>query len=391
MSPSSYRAVALASALGALFCVSTTTGSSAQSAACTFPAAMVATPEETAWRLFVAANCPTSAGHMVWEGWIEQLQFYPATAGGTAGAQSVKRLHASPLARAQSSRAQGLRVLLAPNTECNEMRGPPPNVVTGATICEETRLNPEAVAFITTAGYQVRTAQMAAAQNKTDIEFTKPSIEVKVDWIPAGDFNPPFTCDNPPAGVHVDTIEGQCYAMAGIHISSKLLDKWLWATFEPQSMLTNPLRCVTFGACNDAFGSNPGTSNGGQAGFTQLTPALQDLMTQAKLAPEFLNYRLDGVQIDFTTADGKPTLLGNSVIEGENVGMKAGEASCITCHSVSSIKTDGTDGFNTFINLPSPPVGPKYQPPADWVARDFVWSLAFACPDPTGTGMQQCK
>ena len=127
MSPSSYRAVALASALGALFCVSTTTGSSAQSAACTFPAAMAATPEETAWRLFVAANCPTSAGHMVWEGWIEQLQFYPATAGSTAGAQSVKRLHASPLARAQSSRAQGLRVLLAPNTECNEMRPLPWN------------------------------------------------------------------------------------------------------------------------------------------------------------------------------------------------------------------------------------------------------------------------
>ena len=45
-------------------------------------------------------------------------------------------------------------------------------------------INPEAAAFITTAGYQVRTAQMAAAQNKTDIEFTKPSIEVKVDWIP---------------------------------------------------------------------------------------------------------------------------------------------------------------------------------------------------------------
>ncbi len=150
MSPSPYRAIALASALGAFFCVSTATKSSAQSAACTFPAAMAATPEETAWRLFVAANCPTSAGHMVWEGWIEQLQFYPATAGGTAGAPSAKRLHGSPLARVQSARAQGLRVQLAPNTECNEMRGPPPNVVTGATICEEARLNPEAAAFITT-------------------------------------------------------------------------------------------------------------------------------------------------------------------------------------------------------------------------------------------------
>jgi hypothetical protein len=87
--------------------------------------------------------------------------------------------------------------------------------------------------------------------------------------------------------------------------------------------------------CNDPWGSNPATSSGGAAGFTQLTPALQSLMTQANMAPEFMNYRLDGVQTDFTTANGAPTFLGNSVIEGENVGMKKNTASCITCHSES--------------------------------------------------------
>src|SRR5258708_17918553 len=110
MSPSSYRAVALASALGAPFCASTATESSAQSAACTFPAAMAATPEETAWRLFVAANCPTSAGHMVWEGWIEQLQFYPATAGATPGGPNAKPHPGTPLAPAPSARAPSLRL-----------------------------------------------------------------------------------------------------------------------------------------------------------------------------------------------------------------------------------------------------------------------------------------
>jgi hypothetical protein len=366
------------------------TTASAQSSACTFPTSPAASPEQTAWQLFVAANCPGSGGQVVWEGWLEQLKVYPACptcSVEVAATQRPQRLHGSPLARALETRDR--HALLAPNTNCGTMHGRPPNVV-NTIICEEARLNPEAVGFLTSAGYQFRPAQTAAAQQQNDIEFPTPAIEVKVDWIPGTDFNPPFTCSNPPIGVHVETINGTCYAMAGIHISSKLLKNWLWATFEPQSMLTNPLRCITFGPCSDSWGSVPAVSRGSTNGFTQPTPALRSLMTQANLAPEFLNYRLDGVQIDFTTANGQPTYLGNSIIEGENVGMTKNTASCITCHSVSSIKNDGTDGLNTLINMPNSPVGPAYKAPANWVARDFVWSMAFACPDPTGTGIQAC-
>lgn len=393
MRSSAYCGISLTLALAAASYFMQMSAPHAQSAACAFPTAPSATPEETAWRIFVAANCAASGGNVVWETWPEQLQVYPAsgTAAAVAARQAPKRLHGSPLARTNINQSPGLRALLAPNTECNKMNAPPPNVVPNATVCEEARLNPDAVSFLTGNGYQLRPAQTAAAQNGTNIQFTKPGIEVKVDWIPATDFAPPFTCSNPPTGVRVQMIDGACYAMAGMHISSKLLDNWLWATFEPQSMLTNPLRCITFGPCNDPWGSNPATSNGGANGFTQLSPALQQLMTQAGLAPEFFNYRLDGVQVDFTNPDGTPTFLGNSVIEGENVGMKKNEASCITCHSVSSIKNDGTDGFNVFINLPNAPVGKQYQVPAGWVARDFVWSMGFACPDPTGTGEQACR
>jgi hypothetical protein len=396
MKLNAHRATALAFGVCVAALLWKTNISTAQPSVCAFPTQMASTPEETAWRLFVAANCP-AAGQMVWEGWIEQLQFYPAT-GAPAGAVASnvlppKRLHGSPLAAAiaaRTARPQAVRPLLAPNTECGQMRGAPPNVVSGATVCEEVRLNPDTATFLTAASYQFRPAQTAAAQKGTDIQFPAPSIEVKVDWIPASDFSPPFTCDEPPAGVHVETIDGSCYAMAGMHISSKLLKNWLWATFEPQSMLTNPLRCITFGPCKDSWGSNPAISNGGASGFTQQTAALQSLMSQANLAPEFLNYRLAGVQTDFFEADGKtPTYLGNSIIEGENVGMTMNQASCITCHSISSIKKDNTDGFSTFLNLP-PQTGAQYTIPPDWIARDFVWSMGFACPDPTQTGEQPC-
>jgi len=367
--------------------------------ACTFPTAVSPTLEETAWRLFVAANCPTKRNKVVWEDWVEQLQLYPATGviGGVASAANPKRLHGSPLARAVIGRLSGPRALLAPATECQQMQASnaPPNVTPTATVCEEARLNPDAAAFVTTNKYQVRPGQTAAAQKGIDIEFPRPAIEVKVDWIPATDFNPPFTCSNPPVGVHVEMIDGACYAMAGMHISSKLLKNWVWATFEPQSMLTNPLRCITFGDCNDPWGSIPAKSSGGSSGFTSQSPAIQYLMKQANLASEFSNYRLDGVQVDFTTANAAPTLLGNSIIEGENAGLKRDQASCITCHSVSSIKNDGTDAFGAvFINLVSDPStipkGAQYNIPTGWIARDFVWSLAFGCPDPTKSGEQPC-
>ena len=82
-----------------------------------------------------------------------------------------------------------------------------------------------------------------------------------------------FNCtDKKPAGVYTQTIDGVCYAMVGIHISSKLFPNWLWATFEPQSALTNPNRCnpKLYSSCNDPWGSNPASS----AGPTSTVPGM---------------------------------------------------------------------------------------------------------------------
>jgi len=329
---------------------------------------------QLAWQLFVAANCNTGS-QLAWEGWIEQLDLYTNP---TAAKKAVKhhRLHGSPLALVRMARKSGMTLQLSPSTDCNPMGNPPSNVVQN-TICEEVHLNPFAQSFLTSNSnnYQFRSGQILAAQNGTDIQFPLPAIEVKVDWIPGSDYNPPFTCSTPPPGVHVENIDGTCYAMAGMHIISKLAKNWIWATFEPQSSQTNPNRCKTYGPCNDPWGSQPAVSYGG---VTAQTPALQALMASANLAPEFANYRLDGVQTQFVDAQNNPTLLGNSIIEGENAAVPPGQASCITCHSISSIKTDGTDGITLLGSVPQ--IGPEYQPPAGWIARDFVWSMLLACP-----------
>ena len=101
-------------------------------------------------------------------------------------------------------------------------------------------------------------------------------------------------------------------------------------------------------------------------------------MSEAKLAPEWLNYRLDGAQCTFTKQQA-PTLLGSSIIERENAGVPLEQSSCISCHAVSSIKNDGTDGITL---LTSNPVGRPQPLPSDaWIRRDFVWSLSMACPN----------
>ncbi|MGC2695565.1 MAG: hypothetical protein WA738_07220 [Candidatus Angelobacter sp.] len=337
-----------------------------QSSACTFPTQMAATPEQTAWQLFVAATCPvgTQYPYVAWEQWTEQNQIYGSSAQMAEGKRP--RFHMSPLARIMREKARHKKGRLkaeqilpqSANEDCNSQTW------SKRTICEEARLNPDAQKYVQSNNLNTLAGQEQFVKAGTAFQFTPPSIEIKADWIQLA------SCNNPPQNVHVETVDGRCYALGGIHLISKLIDKWVWATFEPQNSVTNPQRCKVLG-CNDPWGSQPAKSSGAT---TQLTSDLAALMKQADLAPEWLNYRLDGVQVDFVDAKGKPTILGNSIIEGDNAGnpslMK--QSSCITCHDLSTINVQGQQLSPNFI------VGPPANIPAGYVRRDFVWSLSLA-------------
>jgi len=232
------------------------------------------------------------------------------------------------------------------------------------TICEEARLNSEAQGYVTSNGFTKLNGQVNFISANKTFQFLPPSIEIKADWIQLPN------CKSPPANVHVENVNDVCYALGGIHLISKLIDKWIWATFEPQNQVTNSQRCVVLG-CNDSWGSIPSHSSGAD---TQLSSALSQLMANAGLSAEWKNYRLDGVQVDFLNTDGKPAILGNSIIEGDNAGnpslMK--NSSCITCHNLSTINKNKNSLSPDFI------VGSPKPYPSGYVGRDFVWSLALA-------------
>jgi hypothetical protein len=366
----------------------------AQRNPCAVPNEIVGSVEETAWQIWVAATCPVNKDQypfVVWENWIEQAQLYPTDPSqglkvpNSGAATAQHPLHSSPLAltfHPESATLVPPGVVGAPNTNCNAANAPPsnntpPNGNNPLTICEEVRENGATEDYIAGTGFWDRANQAAAAGQDFDIQFSRPSVEIKADWIQVSTIgNHNYTCDNigQTGLVHVETVNGNCFALVGMHLISKLLDKWIWATFEPQNTVTNPFRCQVLG-CNDPFGSQPSQSNGKN---TNLTRALKKLMEAAGLASEWYNYRLDAVQTDFF----RPKLLGNSIIEGENVGMNLTQASCITCHAVSSVKSNGTDGINILAALNPPPTGvPPALPSRAWIHRDFVWSLGLACPN----------
>src|SRR5205814_1381716 len=184
----------------------------------------------------------------------------------------------------------------APNTNCNAANAPPPpnnpppssGICTLAdnclTICEEVREGGATEDYIAGTGFWDRANQAAASADRFDIRFPRPAVEIKADWIQVstiGDHH--FNCTNLSQSglIHVETVDGSCFALAGMQLI---------------------------------------------------------------------------------------------------------QASCISCHAVSSVRKDGFEGINL---LTTNPVGfPQPLPSNAWIRRDFVWSLGLACPNGPHNPMQ---
>lgn len=356
--------------------------------ACAFPTAPAATLEETAWQLFVAANCPSpgSPHPLTFENWTEQSCLQNPGSCGEAAAAKQRRLHASHL---KENLANGLSGDCSAMTTVASAKANAPslvpfvptNLAPGAQFCEEVFVNDSEAGYIQqpAPGHSLLTLTQQAAYVKSGstIAFPTAAVEIKADWVPVNALSPAaFDCSKPSPEIYTETINGVCYALTGIHISSKLFPNWLWATFEPQFTATNPNRCKPdlYNSCSDPWGSNPAQSTGQP---TQITPALAALMDQAKLAPAFRNYRLVGVQNDFVNSNTTP--LGNSFVEF-NAEVAAQQASCITCHSYArfdSSQTPPTENpnFGPFPGDPATGQSPAAQPP--WQSQDFSWLLGI--------------
>ncbi len=239
------------------------------------------------------------------------------------------------------------------------------------------------------------------------VNFPITSIMLKINWLEVDQaesygidpFDPahpfivmdlvPQANDNaPPTGA----VETKPFILLSMHISTKDVPNWFWATFEH---VANQGRCDWIG-CNDSFGyinTQTVEVNIGQAtglappnhnftpphGVTKVDDANQEAFD---LAGTYVNvdqisdgldaifdafgigsasginrsgrptqqdqawrsYRLKGTQTNFVGPAGRTTLLGNSVTEAGFVNS----ASCITCHARAGTTAEGLPPLSIF-------------------------------------------
>jgi hypothetical protein len=355
-------------------------------------------PDKLSWELFAQVNksVPGLNNNVVFETWASNEDTFqanprfpgasgPPNCGGPAIAAAAPPAVA-PVASPKILNVPAL-VALAPRPP-----GLQPHVVPGGTEefpSEETRRNQATFDFIFCNKLHTRAGLRVAFAAGQTISFPIESMEAKANWVPVGNRNP--------ANYHVNTAsDGKRYALVSMHIISKQVPNWTWATFEHKD---NRGRCDFIG-CHDSFGAvvqdvAPNPTPGGLYNPCVKTAAVKKVFTDAGLPALWENYCLKGSQVDFVTATGLPTRLGNSITEDGFVDT----SSCITCHGRASVNSMGRNIYvGGFLNPPIPavcpggpqqPCSPNGTPNPAWfwtnpgqpnqsllaLQTDFIWSI----------------
>jgi hypothetical protein len=367
--------------------------STATAVAQTDPAPPMNNPDKVSWQLFIQVNSRAGGSNAVFETYASDTDTFKPDPQYPAG-PAPSAMH-PPLLETFAQDAALRNGVLLPALPPN------PNGLS-----EETRHNRVTFDFIVQNNlYKV--SGLKAAFGKT-LTFPVDSIEVKANWLPVdqipGFTNNQVTLAQVPQFYHVNSDpSGKKYALLSMHVISKQVPNWTWATFEHRF---NPGRCDIMG-CRDAFGAQtpvvpPNQTRGQTYADCTKSAALSALLASANIEPAYANYCLKGSQADFVDNTGLDIRLGNSVTEDGFVAT----SSCMTCHGRAAFDQTGQAtspaGFiNVNVRPPIGPLGPLLptwywnntgQPPvvegAPGLVRvgtsaDFVWSIALCAIDDT--------
>jgi hypothetical protein len=320
--------------------------------------------DRCAWERFIAINAAAKDGtnNALWETWASDLETFPAA----PDRDNPPRWPGGPNVARRRKLLEPLRQIEILRKKL-QLKGIKPLVrLAGGSM--EVRRNRPAFDFIVGSRLYYREGITEALQTGRTLDFPTDSIEIKATWQPITEEQKPRYHWN------VDP-SGKLFGMKSLHLSTKDLPNWFWATFEH---VDNPDRNKEQ-APHDAFGVTPPNSSNGT-----VSPALEQLFAQAGLGPEWRFYRLDGTQVDFTDSTGRRTLLGNSDIEAPFMHT----SSCITCHAKSAMDATGVS-LDVFKSI-EPVEGDVGTPDPNWfwdengkrktIQLDFVWAFDRANP-----------
>jgi hypothetical protein len=362
------------------------------------------TPDKLAWTLFLTVNADAkTAGNnnALFETW--------ASDGDTFRTTPAWPTTAAPLAL--RPRVLGLIPRLRPGGALT------PFVVPGGAQTEETRRNRSGFDFIVQNNLYKVSGLKAAFAAGIPLSFPVDAIEIKANWVDVDALNAFNGFSGSLADAqkiyHVNAAGGKNFALVSMHVISKLVPNWTWATFEHKD---NPGRCDVFG-CKDVFGAQqsfvpPLSPVESQQHYSDCTKTadLLALFAKASIDGAYKNYCLKGSQTDFTDPTGLAVRVGNSVTEQGFVN----QSSCMSCHGRAAVDATGKmtafAGFDPVSaslplvqNTGNAPVGPINSnwywiaggPPSYpslvgesdltriALAADFAWSVPFCAIDDT--------
>jgi hypothetical protein len=240
---------------------------------------------------------------------------------------------------------------------------------------EEIRMNKATFDYVALKHLWYKEGEMEVANCGKPINFPQDSIVVKAAWERLGCNigRDPAKCADKTKGYHWQVDQsGNVYRLIGLHVISKTLPSWVWATWEhkdswdPTQKDNERYPPCNVVACHDSFGYPDGPLH-------EPSDGLKNLMRG--LAPEWRNYRLHGTQVSAVDATGRPTFMGNSILEA----LELDKSSCITCHSKVVV--------NLSWSFPGVPAGEAGLPGSKWFAGTdvpvFLWSIMSksACRD----------
>jgi hypothetical protein len=337
--------------------------------------------DEYAWRLFVALDWPAdpkaafgTAGPVAWEVWKNASEVYRDD-GGDPGPWDAQR--ATTVADEKRFETFSLKDIPVARHIIGGKMVPLTDPVASAKRLTEIRMSRATFEYIRANELYNIDGQMRLVASGRRVSFPSSATEIKAKWRPIR--------DDERARYHTVTVRladgtERLYGLTALHIVSKALPQWFWATFEHVDNTTLP------GADGWQLPSRDRFACAGERDDCNRAPrgiGLEHTVWQ--------NYRLRGTLTRFVDDSSRPLLLANSELEA---GMQQ-TSSCMTCHARSSLALVGgapvrlpifeaTAGLERrgSIGLPR---ADWFEDPSDSRKRlfeplDFVWSLSKARP-----------
>jgi hypothetical protein len=353
-------------------------------------AAARAASDEYAWRVFVAINWPSDPsrrradpraqlgadGPVAWETWSTANDVFRDDAQ-DPGPWPARRPGGTPAGRFETVSSKD-----RPNLRhvAGGVMVPGADPLAAVLRLTEIRMNEDAYEYVRARRLYALEGQLAAYGGAAPVEFPPGAKTVKARWRPITEAERSryHTLEvRDPDGT------ARLYGLVALHIATKDLPTWFWATFEHEDNAARPGAERRLRPSRDTFAC------GARAPDCDAAPAGIGLEATA-----WSHYRLRGTMTRFVDDAGAPQLLANSDLEA---GLQA-SASCMTCHARAAIGVAGgavirlpiidaragadPDERRGFVGLPR----------AEWFAGDtgeasgrarfqrldFVWSLARA-------------